>query len=100
MDDESSDRHSLLAVLLPALLSSLAGGVCSLVMFGGRIERVSVTLGLSLLCVVVLDRSFIFPREWKWRRWQSWTLTSLECTGFSWELGCCQNVVSIIEQVV
>ena len=38
------------------------GGVCSLVMFGGRTGRVAVTLGLLLVGLLVLDRSFIFPK--------------------------------------
>lgn len=62
MDDESSDRRSFLATVLPALLSSLTGGVCSLVMLRGRIGRVAVTLGLLLMGTLVLDRSFMFPR--------------------------------------
>lgn len=61
-DDESSDRRSFFAMVLPALLSSLMGGVCSLVMFGGSIGRLAVTLGLSPVGLLVLDRSFIFAK--------------------------------------
>ena len=62
IDDESSARRSFFVMVLPALLSSLTGGVCSLVMFGGRTGRVAVTLGLLLVGLLVLDRSFIFPK--------------------------------------
>lgn len=62
IEDESSDRRSLFAMVLPALLSSLMGGVCSLVMCGGRTGSVAVTLGQLLGGdLIILDRSFIFP---------------------------------------
>ena len=46
MDDESSERRVFLAIVLPALLTSLIGRVRSRVIFGGWTGRVAVTVML------------------------------------------------------
>ena len=63
-DDESSDKRSFLATVLPALLSSLIGGVCSRVMAGGRAGTLAVGVVVLLsVGILDLDRNFMFPRS-------------------------------------
>lgn len=61
MDDESSDRRFFLATVLPALLTSLIGGVCSRSMFGGRTGTVAVMVLLLSVGTLTLGRNFMFP---------------------------------------
>ena len=62
MDDERSEKRSSLAMVLAALLSSLIGGVCSRMMFGGRTGEVAVTVLLLLAGIWILDRNFMLLR--------------------------------------
>lgn len=62
IDVERSDRRSFLAMVLPALLSSLMGGVCSRDKSEGRTGTVAVTVLLFPVSVSNLDRSFMLPR--------------------------------------
>ena len=58
----SSDKRSLLSIILPSLLRSLIGGVCNRVMLGGTTGAVAVTPLLLWVGSLGLDRSFMFPR--------------------------------------
>ena len=94
-DDESSDNWSFLAIVLPALLSSLIGGVCSRVMVGGRAGIVAVGVVVLLsVGILDLDRNFMLPRVLEvlarvgsLGRW-------VHCAAPSWKGGYCRRRIS------
>lgn len=94
-DDESSDKWSFLAIVLPALLSSLIGGVCSRVMIGGRAGIVAVGVEVLLsVGILDLDRNFMSPRVMEMLARVGSLGRWVDCAASSWKGGYCRGKIS------